>query len=185
MSGTLPCPPSSVPRPRRASVLLHGQPCGVLEEDCPGGPSRFRYLPGYRGRPIAPNLPVRPEPHESAGFHPFFANLLDGPWAPGAPAGLDRFSALLSCGRELVGAVEVVDLVSPLGERARGLLHVALYEAASSRDACRDASRSPHLSADPAYCELQRQRMLEWAEAAEQLAALCDCEAYCRHLVRP
>jgi len=84
-----------------------------------------------------------------------------------------------------VRAVEVVDLVSPLGDRARGLLHVALYEAASSRDACRDAGRSPHLSADPAYCERQLRLMQEWDEAARQLAALCDCEAYCRHLAPP
>lgn len=107
-----------VGRPRRARVLLHGRRVGRLEETSAGGGTRFTYaadhLAAADARPLAPNLPLRPEPYESDTLHPFFANLLpEGPLFDQTARRLglrrtDRFGMLLKVGADVMGAVQVL-----------------------------------------------------------------------------
>jgi serine/threonine-protein kinase HipA len=106
--------------PRRARVRWHGGPdVGTLEEVARrGGETRFTYSAAYlvspEAEPIAPNVPLRPEPYESEALHPFFANLLpEGAlylataYRLGVRPG-DPFGVLLGVGADVMGAVQVV-----------------------------------------------------------------------------
>lgn len=104
-----------VGRPRRGRVALDGSFVGYIEETPHG--SRFLYDPSYLARPeaipISPTLPLRKEPYESSGLHPFFENLL--------PEGrlldltcrklridrTDAFGLLLATCADCAGAVEI------------------------------------------------------------------------------
>ncbi|WP_437299044.1 HipA N-terminal domain-containing protein [Sorangium sp. So ce426] len=105
-----------VGRPRRGIVSLDGTRAGVIEE-IPGG-SRFTYDRAYLARPdaipLSPTLPLRPEPYESRGLHPFFENLLPEGWLLDQTCrklGLDRtdaFGLMLATCADCAGAVEIV-----------------------------------------------------------------------------
>lgn len=105
-----------VGKPRRGRVRLSGRPVGIIEEAGTG--SRFFYDPSYLtapgARPIAPNIPLRKDPYESAGLHPFFDNLLpEGALLDQACATLniartDIFGLMLATCADCIGAVEVV-----------------------------------------------------------------------------
>jgi HipA-like protein len=108
---------SQAPGPvRRAVVRLDGRPVGELLETERG--SRFTYdaawLAMSGAAPISLTLPLRAEPYEWPGLHPFFENLLPEGWlltiatsklkiAPD-----DAFGLLLATCADCVGAVEVV-----------------------------------------------------------------------------
>lgn len=101
---------------RKAEVLMHGKPAGVLTEAEPDRQYRFEYLPEYNGPPVSLGLPVRSEPYLFNGFPPFFDGLL--------PEGMmldallrqakidrnDRLSQLLAVGYDVVGAVTVREM---------------------------------------------------------------------------
>lgn len=107
-----------VGRLRRGRVLLAGRHAGTLEE-LPGARTRFTYTPAYlaspQPRPLAPTMPLRPEPYDRDGLHAYFANLLP----QGALLELkarthdlsasDAFGLLLALGADLPGAVEVFE----------------------------------------------------------------------------
>ncbi|MGK3965364.1 HipA N-terminal domain-containing protein [Sorangium sp. So ce118] len=105
-----------VGRPRRGTVSLDGTRAGTIEE-IPGG-SRFTYDRAYLDRPdaipLSPTLPLRPEPYESRGLHPFFENLLPEGWLLDQTCrklGLDRtdaFGLMLATCADCAGAVEIV-----------------------------------------------------------------------------
>ncbi|WP_437769124.1 HipA N-terminal domain-containing protein [Sorangium sp. So ce281] len=105
-----------VGRPRRGIVSLDGTRAGVIEE-IPGG-SRFIYDRAYLARPdavpLSPTLPLRPEPYDSRGLHPFFENLLPEGWLLDQTCrklGLDRtdaFGLMLATCADCAGAVEIV-----------------------------------------------------------------------------
>ena len=62
---------------RRAEVLLHGIPVGLLEESLDG--FRFQYSDTHvamGGRPISASLPVRTPPYSEKQLFPFFEGLL-------------------------------------------------------------------------------------------------------------
>lgn len=102
--------------PRTARVLLDGRLAGILEETEAG--TRFRYLPEWLAlpgaAPIALTMPLRAEPYEHRGLHPFFENLLPEGWLLElSTAHLhipkdDAFGLLLALGRDTAGAVEIV-----------------------------------------------------------------------------
>jgi serine/threonine-protein kinase HipA len=103
-----------VGRRRRGSVSLDGVPVGSIEETAYG--TRFTYDRNYvlrQGIPISPTLPLREEPFESQGLHPFFDNLLPEGWLLDLTCqklGLDRtdaFGLLLATCADCAGAVEV------------------------------------------------------------------------------
>lgn len=100
---------------RRGRVYLSGKPVGYIEETEQG--SRFLYDSDWLHRrdaeEISLTLPLRPEPYESAGLHPFFENLLP----EGAYLDLvakktnvdrdDKFGLLLATCSDCAGAVEI------------------------------------------------------------------------------
>jgi HipA-like protein len=106
-----------VGKPRQGRVRLSGKPVGILEETRTGG-SRFLYDRAYLDLPdaipISPTIPLRKEPYESPGLHPFFKNLLPEGWLLDLTCrklGLshsDKFGLLLATGADCMGAVEVV-----------------------------------------------------------------------------
>ena len=100
---------------RRGVVSLSGQRVGEIEETELG--SRFAYdsdwLASPQAVPISHTLPLRAEPYESRGLHPFFENLLPEGWLLELAttklkiAKDDSFGVLLATCADCIGAVEV------------------------------------------------------------------------------
>ena len=96
---------------RRAEVLMHGIPAGILEDLETGKKYRFIYFEKYTGPSIALTMPVGGKEFVFNRFPPFFDDLL--------PEGLllegllrhrkidksDYLSQLIAVGNDLVGAV--------------------------------------------------------------------------------
>ena len=105
----------AVGKKRRGKVSANGILVGHIEETDAG--SRFTYDPAYLARrnvlPLAPTLPLRKEPYDSAGLHPFFENLLPEGWLLDVTCrklGLERgdaFGLLLATCGETAGDVEI------------------------------------------------------------------------------
>jgi serine/threonine-protein kinase HipA len=101
---------------RAAIVQLDGVRAGVIEETDTG--SRFTYdaswLSNPDGVPISLTMPLRPEPYESRGLHPFFENLLPEGWLLELSTSKlkipkdDAFGLLLATCADCVGAVEIL-----------------------------------------------------------------------------
>ena len=110
---------------RRAIVRLDGHPVGELVETDSG--SRFTYDESWLSRsgavPISLTLPLRAEPYDWPGLHPFFENLLPEGWLLGIAtsklkiAPNDAFGLLLATCADCVGAVEIAP---PTGEERLG-----------------------------------------------------------------
>ena len=102
-------------KPRSAIVSIAGERVGRLEE-IPSG-TRFTYDRQWLDRPnalpVSVTLPLRPEPYESRGIHPFFLNLLPEGWLLEISAKLlkiskdDGFGLVLHTCGDCIGAVEV------------------------------------------------------------------------------
>ena len=101
---------------RRGIIRLSGQRVGVLVETERG--SRFSYDAEWLARvdalPISVTMPLRAEPYESAGLHPYFENLLPEGWLLEIATSKlkiakdDAFGLLLATCADCIGAVEVV-----------------------------------------------------------------------------
>ena len=101
---------------RRAIVRLDGHPVGELAEMDSG--ARFTYDEAWLSRsgavPVSLTLPLRVEPYDGPGLHPFFENLLPEGWLLGIATSKlkiapdDAFGLLLATCADCVGAVEVV-----------------------------------------------------------------------------
>ncbi len=100
---------------------------GILRRD-PGGRCVFIYEADYLGaaqaRPISHTLPLTDEPFiQEGGLHPFFDNLVAEGWLSNAQARAlgvapdDRLALLLGFGRDLAGAVSVIDPESRNADR--------------------------------------------------------------------
>lgn len=102
---------------RRGIVSLSGERAGAVEET--DGGTRFRYEPEWLARanalPVSLTLPLRSEPYESRGLHPFFENLLPEGWLLELSTAKlkiskdDAFGLLLALCADCAGAVEVRD----------------------------------------------------------------------------
>lgn len=100
---------------RRGIIQLSGERVGVLEETESG--TRFTYDRAWLARddalPISLTLPLRDEPYESRGLHPFFENLLPEGWLLELSTSKlkiskdDAFGLLLATCGDCIGAVEV------------------------------------------------------------------------------
>lgn len=100
---------------RAGRVYLDGRWAGNLEETDRG--SRFYYLPEWLRNPVAESvsltLPLRREPFDSDGLHPFFENLLPEGWYLELVAKKvklrkdDKFGLLLATGADCAGSVEI------------------------------------------------------------------------------
>jgi serine/threonine-protein kinase HipA len=101
---------------RVANITMSGKLVGRLEE-VDGGTTRFTYLPDWLTRndalPISLTLPLRSEPFESRGLHPFFENLLPEGWLLEVSSKKlkiskdDAFGLLLALGADCVGAINI------------------------------------------------------------------------------
>lgn len=100
---------------RKADVYMHDVHAGVLEELTPRRTFRFTYDAAYGGPPVSLTAPVQPEPYEYDGFPPFLEGLL--PEGYNLEALLrtlkidrnDHFSQLIAVGKDMVGAVTVLE----------------------------------------------------------------------------
>ncbi len=100
---------------RRARICLAGSHVGTLEETAEG--TRFTYLPAWLAEPTNPpvslTMPLRAQPYDSKGLHPFFENLLPEGWLLAIAteklkiAKDDAFGLLLATCADCIGAVEV------------------------------------------------------------------------------
>ena len=94
---------------------MHDIHAGILEETTPRKAFRFIYNPGYSGPPVSLTVPVRPEPYEYDAFPSFLEGLLPEGYNLEAllrALKIDRqdlFSQILAVGRDMVGAVTVLE----------------------------------------------------------------------------
>jgi len=97
---------------RRARVLVHGRPAGVLEQ-LGNGRYRFVYLEEYQGEPVSFAMPIDKRVYEFESFPPFFDGLLpEGFQLDALLKGHkidknDYFTQLITIGADIVGAVTV------------------------------------------------------------------------------
>jgi serine/threonine-protein kinase HipA len=102
---------------RRGIVQLDGRRVGVIEEREAG--TRFTYDEAWLATPdrlpISLTMPLRPEPFDHRGLHPFFENLLPEGWLLELSTAKlkiskdDAFGLLLATCGDCIGAVEIVD----------------------------------------------------------------------------
>ena len=101
---------------RTAVVRIDGQPIGRLVNE--GSRSSFQYdaawLAHPQAVPVSLTLPLRAEPYESEGLHPFFENLLPEGWLLELATKKlkvpkeDPFGLLVATCADCIGAVEIV-----------------------------------------------------------------------------
>ncbi|MBA3392478.1 MAG: HipA N-terminal domain-containing protein [Deltaproteobacteria bacterium] len=104
---------------RRGIIQLAGKRVGILDETADG--TRFTYDSAWLARtdavPVSLTLPLREEPYDSKGLHPFFENLLPEGWLLEISTAKlkipkdDAFGLLLATCADCVGAVEVLNEV--------------------------------------------------------------------------
>ena len=98
---------------KRAEVLMHGIPAGILEEIETGKKYRFIYFEKYIGPSIALTMPVDRKEFVFNRFPPFFDGLLpEGLLLEGLLRlrkidKLEYLKQLIAVGNDLVGAVTV------------------------------------------------------------------------------
>jgi serine/threonine-protein kinase HipA len=103
---------------RKADVLLHDRPVGLLEELERGYRFTYRaeYLADPKAEPVSLSLPLRPEPFEDKRLFPFFDGLIPEGWlleiaeATWKINPRDRMGLLLVCCRDCIGAAGVVPI---------------------------------------------------------------------------
>jgi serine/threonine-protein kinase HipA len=101
---------------KTASVFVHGQLAGQLEELEPGRRYRFVYQIGYNGPPVSLTMPTTLSEYTFDRFPPFFEGLLpegvmlEGLLKQNKIDKLDYFSQLVAVGGDLVGAVTVKEM---------------------------------------------------------------------------
>jgi HipA-like protein len=107
---------------RRGVVHRKGLRVGLLEETPTG--SRFTYddawLSAADARPVSLTMPLRAEPYEHDGLHPFFDNMLPEGWLLERVSlrekidKRDRLGILLATGSDTIGAVSVIPDDTPV-----------------------------------------------------------------------
>lgn len=101
---------------RRAEVHFKGESAGILEELDKGGGYRFQYHENYKGDPVSLTMPVKESSFVFDEFPAFFDGLLpEGMMLDGLlkKRKIDRddlFGQLVAVGKDLVGAVTVVEI---------------------------------------------------------------------------
>lgn len=103
---------------RKAEVLLHNRPVGILEELEHGYRFTYRsdYLQDTQASPVSLSLPLRAEPFEDKRMFPFFDGLIPEGWLLDIAENTwkidprDRMGLLLVCCRDCIGAAGVVPI---------------------------------------------------------------------------
>lgn len=101
---------------RKAEVFLFGARAGLLEEKEPRG-FRFTYAADYLTKagaiPLMPLMPLREVPYESDALFSFFDGLIPEGWLLDIAEKSwklnprDRFSCLLACCKDCIGAASI------------------------------------------------------------------------------
>lgn len=102
---------------RAARVWLDREAVGTVSE-LPDGTCRFAYDPAWLTRsgalPISVTLPLRPEPYDTVGIHPFFDGLIPEGWLLDIASRnwkiepSDRMGLLFAVCADCVGAVRIL-----------------------------------------------------------------------------
>ncbi len=103
---------------RRAQIYYKETLAGILTENDNG--YEFCYLPEYlvskTAKPVSLTLPLQKEAYESQVLFPFFDGLIPEGWLLDVALRntdisiLDRMSLLLTCCKDCIGAVSVVEI---------------------------------------------------------------------------
>ena len=103
---------------KTALIQYKGKDAGILKETDEG--YEFQYNEGYRSdtasKPVSLTLPLTDKPFKSSVLFPFFDGLIPEGWLLDVAlrntdiSELDRFSLLLLCCKDCIGAVSVIPL---------------------------------------------------------------------------
>ena len=103
---------------KTALIQYKGKDAGILKETDEG--YEFQYNEGYlsdtASKPVSLTLPLTDKPFKSSVLFPFFDGLIPEGWLLDVAlrntdiSELDRFSLLLLCCKDCVGAVSVIPL---------------------------------------------------------------------------
>jgi serine/threonine-protein kinase HipA len=105
---------------KQAEVYFQDKLAGILTEDENG--YTFAYSESYvaeNGIPISLMMPVQSKPYTSNVLFPFFDGLIPEGWlldivhANWKINPRDRMSLLLTCCKDCIGAVSIVDITNP------------------------------------------------------------------------
>lgn len=102
----------------KALIQYKGKTAGILEETDEGYVFRYEgeYLSDAAAEPVSLTLPLSDNPYKSTVLFPFFDGLIPEGWLLDVAlrntdiSELDRFSLLLLCCKECIGAVSVIPL---------------------------------------------------------------------------
>ena len=102
----------------KALVLYKGKRAGILEETDEGYEFRYNkeYLADVDADPVSLTLPLSEKPYKSPVLFPFFDGLIPEGWLLDVVlrntdiSELDRFSLLLLCCKDCIGAVSVIPI---------------------------------------------------------------------------
>ncbi len=106
---------------RKAKVLLHNKPAGILSETEEGFMFLYDsiYLDNNDSEPVSLTLPKRNKPYISKMMFPFFDGLIPEGWLLDIAEknwkidARDRMGLLLACCRDCIGAVSIIDDSNP------------------------------------------------------------------------
>ena len=102
----------------KALVEYKGKAAGILEETDEGYVFRYdkEYLADAAAAPVSLTLPLSEKPYKSPVLFPFFDGLIPEGWLLDVAlrntdiSELDRFSLLLLCCKDCIGAVSVIPI---------------------------------------------------------------------------
>ena len=102
----------------KALVKYKGKAAGILEETDEGYEFRYNqeYLSDAAAKPVSLTLPLSEKPYKSSVLFPFFDGLIPEGWLLEVAlrntdiSELDRFSLLLLCCKDCIGAVSVIPI---------------------------------------------------------------------------
>lgn len=102
----------------KALILYKGKKAGILEETDEGYEFQYNdeYLADGTSNPISLTLPLTKKPYKSSVLFPFFDGLIPEGWLLDVAlrntdiSELDRFSLLLLCCKDCIGAVSVISI---------------------------------------------------------------------------
>ena len=102
----------------KALIKFKGKAAGILEETDEGYEFRYdkEYLADAAAAPVSLTLPLSEKPYKSPVLFPFFDGLIPEGWLLDVAlrntdiSELDRFSLLLLCCKDCIGAVSVIPI---------------------------------------------------------------------------
>ena len=102
----------------KALIQYKGKTAGILEETDEGYEFQYdkEYLADAAAIPVSLTLPLTDKPYKSAVLFPFFDGLIPEGWLLDVAlrntdiSELDRFSLLLLCCKDCIGAVSVIPI---------------------------------------------------------------------------